>query len=310
MGRGKILGHSAASALILGNDEFGEVFHAALAMIYDPNLHIEIEAGRRQQMFWSFLDGVIQATYQFDARTYSKLERVHLGRQVHAKVADSRKISKTTKIITKNARIDPTPVILMLQRLMVRVYDGWIANKLGQDGAARATKRILIWIRNDANNDPVRNTTLDRLRAFAAIATELGCQPIYVGAQPGFPIPDGANHLIEFYNDFPGNDTILDQLCMFKVLRDKFNVVAQIGMQSGGMDGPAFFVSLPTASMVFHSKFQRTPRLSQVGGLSHYHTFTWSDTANRPVPQGGGETFRTFDAQLAQIKAALHQYTI
>jgi hypothetical protein len=309
MGRGKVLGHSAGGALILGNDEFGEVYHAALAMIYDPNLHIEIEAGRRQQIFWSFLDAVIQATYQYDARTYSNIDRVHLGKQVTGKVADDRKISKTTKVITRHARVDPAPVIFTLQRLMVRVYDGWIANKLGSDGAAGA-KKILVWIRNDANNEPIRNTTPERLRAFAGIATDLGCQPIYVGAQPGFPLPGRATHLVEFYNDFPGNDTVLDQLAMFKVLRDKFNVVAQIGMQSGGMDGPAFFVSIPTASLVFHSKFQRTPRLSQVGGLSHYHTFPWSDTANRPVPQGGGEIFRTFDAQIAQIGAALQKYTV
>jgi len=309
MGRGKVLGHSAGNALILGNDEFGEVYHAALAMIYDPNLHIEIEAGRRQQIFRSFLDAALQAAHQYDHRVYANIDRINLGQQVAGAVADHRKISKTTKVITKNARVDPTPVILMLQRLMVCEREGWIANRLGAEATSGA-KKILIWIRNDANNEPVRNTTAERLQAFAGIATGLGCRPIYIGAAPGFPIPGGATHFIEFYNDFPGNDTILDQLALFRLLRAKYNVVAQIGMQSGGMDGPAFFVSIPTASLVFHSKFQRTPRLSLVRSLAHYHTFTWSDTANRPVPQGGGEIFRTFDAQVAQIRAALERYTV
>jgi hypothetical protein len=308
VGREKVLGHTAGKALILGNDEFGEVYHAALAMIYDPGLHIEIEAGVRQGIFASFLDAVLQAAYQFDHLTYSNHDRVHLGRQVAGKVADDRKISKTTKVITKNERTNPTPVVHTLQRLMVHDYEGYIAAKLGADARAGGEKKILIWIRNDANNEPVRNTTLDRLKAFAGIATDLGCQPIYIGAPPDFPIPGGKSHLVAFYKDFFGPDMILDQLAMFKVLKEKFNVVAQIGMQSGGMDGPAFFVSIPTASLVFHSKFQRTPRLSAVGGLSHYHTFVWSDTAGRQIPQGEG-TFGTFDAQVAHIKATLQRYT-
>jgi hypothetical protein len=309
MGANRIFGHSAKSALILGNSEFGEVYHAGLAMLYDPQLHIEIEPGSRQVIFASFLDAVTQAAYQFDPNVYSNIGRVSIGRAAVGQVKNERKISKTTKVITRNEKVDPAPAIHLLQRLMTYRCEGFIASRLGEATTSGvAQKRILIWIRNEPHNEPARNTTPPRLEGFLSIVRRLNCQPVLVGAKPNFALPSGIGNLIEFYTEFPGPDTILNQLAMFKLLKEKFSVVAQLGMQSGGMDGPAFFLGIPTASLVFHAKWQRTPRLSQVRGLSAYRTFIWSDTGDRQVPGGKDETFKTFEAQLAPIAAALEAY--
>lgn len=306
------LGHSPQNALILGNSEFGEVYHAALAMIYDPHLHIEIEAGNRARIFFRFLDAVDQAGYQLDRKKYALAgERVLLG-GVAGKVAKHRRISKSTTVVAKNSNMNPGSVIGKLQELMVQQYDGLISSLLGDKLSGSVEKKVLVWIRNDAHNEPVRNTTLERLMSFTDIVRSVGCQPVYIGARPDYELPGDhrlGGDLVEFFKEFKGEDTVLNQLSLFKNLKEKFGVVAQIGMQSGGMDGPAFFVGIPTLSMVYFKKWQRTPKLSQVRHLAHYHTFIWTDRARHAIPEKPDEEFRRLEAQFPDIRAALRQYT-
>lgn len=118
----------------------------------------------------------------------------------------------------------------------------WIDRALA--GAPSGVK-VLLWIRN-GTHDAARNTKVGEIFELARRARSVGLVPVLIGDA----MHDGAVDAVDmtlFWTAeiFRGEDGRRRQLQLFEHLANAHGVVAQIGVTTAGMDGPAL-MGLPT----------------------------------------------------------------
>ena len=127
---------------------------------------------------------------------------------------------------------------------------------------------VLVWVRY-GDHQPERNTRHTELEQLCALVRASGMTPILVGdALRDGPRPPGAIDLTLFWKDalFQGLDMRRAQLHFFECLGASYGVVAQMGVTTAGMDGPAL-MGMPT----LYISEQPNVRLGQwVGAVPHY----------------------------------------
>jgi len=108
-------------------------------------------------------------------------------------------------------------------------------------------QKVLLWVRI-SGHDPHRNTSFAELAQLAQLLVDAGITPIYFGDQipEDALMPPGVDLTLCWKEPlFQGLDQRRAQLHLFEVLRQKHELIAQIGVTTAGMDGPAL-MGLPT----------------------------------------------------------------
>jgi hypothetical protein len=105
--------------------------------------------------------------------------------------------------------------------------------------------KVLVWVRGRAEHEPERSSSPTLLHQMAAEIRAAGMTPVFVGHRVA-ELPEGID-LTEHWEQppFKEQDGIRAQLVLFDLLHREHGVHGQVGMRSGGMDGPAL-IGLPT----------------------------------------------------------------
>ena len=263
------VGEGIKLELYLGNAEYGEVFHAALAMLCHSDVTVRLEPGSRQAMFESFLATVAATAaevLEHDSQRIGKSEKeLPKGKMVPR----SKKITNSRRLITEKYRSSGAVQALQaLQRKFTCTCGDYLRVQLAKSDVNK--KKILVWIRRADAHDTHRNTTPELLVELTEIVEALGCQPVYIGASLDKPYVKPLD-LIEFYlNDsFSEPHSIMKQLGMFVELKKTYRVVGSVGMMSGGMDGPTLFAGLPAVTLMHNAKVTKIAHYD--GKVAGYH---------------------------------------
>eukprot|EP00051_Salpingoeca_urceolata_P012250 m.151926 g.151926 ORF g.151926 m.151926 type:complete len:378 (-) comp17427_c0_seq1:443-1576(-) len=126
--------------------------------------------------------------------------------------------------------------------------------------------KYLVWIRNGAR-EASRDTTQEYLNAMLAAVALQGGVPLLIGQRNGaLNINDTNCSLLEFFTDkaFLVNNGFARQLYMFQQLMTCYGVVGQLGVKSGGMDGPAL-LGLPTITIDVEHAVGEVTRMASWG---------------------------------------------
>jgi hypothetical protein len=142
--------------------------------------------------------------------------------------------------------------------------------------------KVLIWVRRRGDHDPARDASPQSLFQLATAAQARGMTPVFVGPPADEALPDGID-LTGHWRDpaFAGEGGLRAQLHMFDLLHREYGVVGQIGLKSGGMDGPAL-TGMPTIS-IGEPADRRMRRWDGVDGIHRVETRDYDATSADPA---------------------------
>jgi hypothetical protein len=209
---------------------FGEGWYLAAAAVL-AGVAIQIEPGKAQSpQAERFLRdaglGSLLAPYRSRPRSPKQLTEI-IGRAFRADPASAQRALRA-------AFLGDTPI----PKAIVEWTDRALAT-------APTGKKVLVWIRHAAHH-PTRNTTRPEVVELVRRALAAELVPVLFGDDGGGAVA-GAVDLTLCWKDplFQGIDMRRAQLQLFEQLRRAHGLVAQLGVTTAGMDGPAL-MGLPT----------------------------------------------------------------
>ena len=224
----------------VGNGEFGEVYHlvtaAHLLQKKGEKLAICFEDFKAGEELFNFLS-VERAEYRSDA------DAQHLG--------------ETANIIFDH--FYPDCLENLAKSIMVAARKAhW---SFPYPRLAFTNPKLIIWQRGKEWM-PHRNSSRRLLEQLVGLCARHKTIPVVLGEEPeGIT---GAEELGRFFeNNFFGSGlSIPKQLWFFDQLFCSYGAIAQVGMMSGAMDGPAIFFRHKTVFLARHR--DATPRMQKV----------------------------------------------
>lgn len=226
--------------IAINQHEFGEIYHIGAAMVLCENFEVYLVG---DDVTWKkkFIDSITSTDYR--TKLISEVEYSELKKRDEFK-----NLSYMTKIISVKYLCDKESRRKIRDAFLKKrnENEACVRKFLNEKISDRTKMKILIWIRN-RRYDSGRNSTIIALKQLRDTVKDMDLDPIFIGntlVNIEEIITDRPN-FIRFYEDHPFEKDVLRQLLMFELMRTEFNVKAQIGMMSGGMDGPAF-LGMPT----------------------------------------------------------------
>jgi len=226
-------GMSTGFHFVVDHEEaFGEIYHVAAAMVLETTVTATVigQDGdeRMEQALW-FLREMGGKDRVKQSPTDVKGDSKHKATEIIAKSCAGEGIEKLRDAFL-GISVDSSEL------------DELLRSQLGP-----RRPRALIWSRKKKDNSSHRDTTDGQVRQLVTLVKNLDAEPILIGDPIEEPPSDAVN-LLAFYKWplFKRVENIALQLRMFDLLRRDRQVLAAVGMMSGGMDGPAFFIGIPT----------------------------------------------------------------
>lgn len=278
-----------------GLHTIGDVHHfTALAALfsrrklsYGTKDLTEKSSGLTSDQLLGYLDAVASAGLlegEFKTQTQA-VGSQHVAGRATRMIADV--LEGNSKLVTDFLRMSILSAAPQLSEGQIAFHKNKFQG-LGESGQL-GRKKVLIWARKAAKSKPdtrYRNSTAWFMREIRDLVLGLGLTPVMIGEKhvSKKDYVQQAVDLREFYKDpaFQGQDTVLKQLRYLDTLRylpqKEGEVVAQIGVKTGGMDGPAL-MGLPTIVLDLEPSSEFRERMSTwVGKLANYHIFypLWS----------------------------------
>lgn len=257
----------------VGNGEFGDIYHllatAVLLHSEDRKIAIKFVEFPNGEGLFSFLGVGIDIGFQGDAEPLGSTANVLLKRFYDGC------LEGVEKAIRKAAqeRHWPFPHLKM----------------------ATPDPKLLIWQRSK-DYKPYRNSSLRLLNQLVELCAGHATIPVVLGPQHGFPAAEelGDFWKEEFFSSDPKED-IAKQLWFIDTLFRFHGAVAQVGMMSGAMDGPAMIFGHKTIFLARHR--DAAPRMLKVSMA--VPNLIWQPIEYR------GEFQKLSDAQLRELEGKI-----
>jgi hypothetical protein len=269
---------------VAGNEEFGEKYHVAIALLRAPELKAYV-LGRDIHHAKSFLTVLASGRVDhFEDHTFREDDLRPTRESTDIYCYEKWSADEVQRWREK---------ILKASSSKSAEINDFLAKNLGPPGGDSA----LIWIRN-TEYKPERNSTGRSVTKLIEVVREQGLRPVLVGDPVGEYV-EGFGNLIAFFRNkiFDCEESICSQLLMFDALRQNYGVRVSIGMKSGGMDGPGLFLGLPTISFSHCFGDSRVERIAQ-----HIDNF-------EVVPLDARGPFRQHTPEeLARLRRALQRF--
>lgn len=256
-----------------GNGEFGEKYHAAIALLRDPNLKAVVfgpDTHHAEPFLSLFAKGRVSRS-NGNLRPQDCLP-AHASTHIYCRGNWSQQAAQKwgeKAIMAVGSKCDDVK--------------NFLQNQLGTIHRPTA----LVWIRQ-SKYEPGRNSTGLSVAQLIEAVTREGFHPVLIGEKVAQHLA-GHGNLIEFYKDkiFSSDNSICTQLLMFSTLVQDFDVRVSIGMKSGGMDGAGLFLGLRTISFAHCTSKSRVEQIAKtiesfsvlpldesLGKVFHRHTET------------------------------------
>lgn len=264
-------------SFLVQQNEFGETYHIATAMLCTKSTTANLEAASSdQRIFFAGIFDIDRCRFRNTTQTIAKNDATGFFAKTFQRVSPPMMYQSVYKAFTRNFILrenypnveqeDSEQENLML-KLTLYLKD------LGM--LDQHSDKAIVWVRNKKDESDYRNTDEFLEKIITEIKNKMIEHIILVG--------HGLNHdQREVLEKFPeiifydlteienseilkliiGNHQIAGQLLLFKTLQDKFQARFAIGMMSGAMDGPAF-TGLPTVIITYDSKMGRIPSAAQ-----------------------------------------------
>lgn len=232
----------------LGKFEFGDMYHAAATLLLKPDVEFcFVGTDSEQDAYFEFIQsfGPTNLT-RVSVQQYKKDKDKYFRAGMSADVIEKFSLNDDTK----------------KRFLDVSSFDECDDN-LREFIESRVRKCdcpvVLIWIRDQEYRED-RNSTFESIKRLKNRLQAAGYKTVLIGSELDEFRSETGNFL-NFHQEEPFRSSVRCQLRMFWLLQAHYNVVASVGMMSGGMDGPAFFSNLPA---IFFCKQEDDGRMSKV----------------------------------------------
>lgn len=250
--------HARNEAFTFHTDDafsFGEGWHvAAAAVLTGAALQIEAEH-RATPHVERFLRAAGVYEQIVPARPRPRAQRQSTGLVARAFASDPASAQRRLR----RAWLGDEPIAAEVR--------AFVEARAGVEGG-RARPSVALWVRR-GTHQPERNTAPGELTLLVRAAIDAGLRPLLLGeAPPSESATEGAIDLTLHRVEpvFAQDDARRAQLQLFELLRSEHGLIAQLGVTSAGMDGPAL-LGLATAYVTA----QANPRMRQwVGAVPGY----------------------------------------
>jgi len=232
----------------LTDKEFGDTYHVAAALVLCASgspVEVVVAPGRKAAAIYHFLRSVSSVGLLEREPSVRRADPLPDATDLISAWAESRAPGEKSAGIREIRR----RFLQSLSRADKNAVEQFLLQK---PNLSTSDPKVLIWIRNDPDYARWRNTTAACIQTLADEMKKNKLSPVLVGHGLASLTEDQKQwgQLVEFFEDDTFKQdpktSIARQLWMFELLKSsRFNIVAQIGMVSGGMDGPAL-LGLPT----------------------------------------------------------------
>jgi hypothetical protein len=237
------------ATIAISSKEFGETYHLALALGMDKSVSAALigpDIDAQHEFLGLFAEQARIATYKGCSSAFAKANR---STDFYSCRWSLEAISKAKDAVLQATYDRRGDVALFLDKRLQR----------------KPERVVLVWIRNRSDYAPCRNSTVESTHQLLCCVHRMGWRAVLIGNSiDGLEAGDG--NLLDFYAapPFDAVDRIALQLRMFHELQTKWALVTSVGMVSGGMDGPALFLGLPTLSLCSKCNEERLKKISRI----------------------------------------------
>jgi len=250
----------------IDKSEFGEIYHIGASMLVNSNV--------KAWLVYNQTEREIKIHNDFITNTLGLERRVNIISRVKCNCLNSifpdhfSYLSETADIIVENQKFLKKICGTFLRGIIPEQENG-VEKILIKRGIKKLDNKplILVWIRQKKDHAPERNSTLPSLKRLKE-RFETDYNIAFIGSDiDGIEdvIRENEFNLVNFHKEeffSQSNNSVALQLAIIKKLQQKYNCIAQLGMMSEAMDGPAI-TGLPT---IWFAK-SGTKRIDKLSGI-------------------------------------------